>query len=154
MTKKKPGVDVKVVKLDGKADLLDFLKKLETVESREDMEALLEEVDKSVPPLDVDDEDPCDNPMCPHCMWLHGIPEREVGDRVMECVQVLTHQELVNGFTGLYGIVSTMYRDLPDDDPNMKQLGLQIAKLVAGLRKVNEKFAFATDSGQGEGAKH
>lgn len=142
MSKKEP--KIKIVGVKGADELMNFLQRLQEGDA-----SVLQELEERA-----EADKPCDNPMCPVCMWRHDRTSDEIGKAVLECVKLLTHEQLVRFSTVLYGAAARAFDEC--DDPEVgKPLGRAINDINKMMRAENEKFAFATNPGnEGEGAKH
>lgn len=96
----------------------------------------------------------CGNPLCPCCCFKGTDPDKKRG-AVEAVMKLLTHDQLVEASTILFGIAAGAYMAMPS--PADHEVGKSLAALTKILRKANPEFAFATQpiNAEREGAaKH
>ena len=135
---------IKVLKIGGPDELLDFLSQLEKGDTSK-LEELMEKVGE---------ENHCNDPLCLSCCLgqNNDSPEKAV-DAAVATFALLPREEM-NKMAGLmFGLISAMF--LESESPVDREIARKWGAVKGLFRKNNEKFAFATDPGnEGEGAKH
>lgn len=140
----KKGKKVGMIAIDDPAQILALFKAI----GMEPPEELKEALDRRSGKLN------CGNPLCPACLMEGPGSADDKAERVGKALETLTHEELLQFSTVIFGVAASAYMEAEGDLED--QLGESIARSVALFRKRNEKFNFATarTDKQEEVAKH